>query len=192
MFGLSALVGCGKPGGDEASGAPAAGSAPKAETQKAVELLNVSYDPTRELWRDLNERFIASYEKTTGYESDDQAVARRLEHAGARRHRRARGRRRDARVVSRHRRHQQEGADQAGLGRPAAEPIAARTRRRSSSSSARATRRASRTGPISSSRASRSSRRTRRRRATASCRFFSAWGSVVLRGGSREDAHRRS
>ena len=33
---------------------------------KHVELLNVSYDPTRELWRDLNANFAASYEKTTG------------------------------------------------------------------------------------------------------------------------------
>ena len=32
----------------------------------ALELLNVSYDPTRELWRKLNERFIADYEKQTG------------------------------------------------------------------------------------------------------------------------------
>jgi sulfate/thiosulfate transport system substrate-binding protein len=31
-----------------------------------VELLNVSYDPTRELWRDLNDRFVAKYEKETG------------------------------------------------------------------------------------------------------------------------------
>jgi sulfate transport system substrate-binding protein len=29
-----------------------------------LELLNVSYDPTRELWRDLNERFVAQYEGT--------------------------------------------------------------------------------------------------------------------------------
>ena len=29
----------------------------------SVELLNVSYDPTRELWRDLNNAFIAGYEK---------------------------------------------------------------------------------------------------------------------------------
>jgi sulfate/thiosulfate-binding protein len=29
-------------------------------------LLNVSYDPTRELWRDLNEQFIARYQKDTG------------------------------------------------------------------------------------------------------------------------------
>jgi sulfate/thiosulfate-binding protein len=31
-----------------------------------IELLNVSYDPTRELYRDLNERFIQAYEKETG------------------------------------------------------------------------------------------------------------------------------
>jgi sulfate transport system substrate-binding protein len=31
-----------------------------------VELLNVSYDPTRELWRDLNERFIAEHQAQTG------------------------------------------------------------------------------------------------------------------------------
>jgi sulfate transport system substrate-binding protein len=30
-----------------------------------VELLNCSYDPTRELWRELNEKFSASYEKQT-------------------------------------------------------------------------------------------------------------------------------
>ena len=31
-----------------------------------IELLNVSYDPTRELWRDLNEKFIPKYEQKTG------------------------------------------------------------------------------------------------------------------------------
>ena len=31
-----------------------------------VELLNVSYDPTRELWRAINEKFIAQYAKQTG------------------------------------------------------------------------------------------------------------------------------
>src|SRR5690242_16256779 len=31
-----------------------------------LELLNVSYDPTRELWRDLNEKFIPMYEQKTG------------------------------------------------------------------------------------------------------------------------------
>jgi sulfate transport system substrate-binding protein len=32
----------------------------------SLELLNVSYDPTRELWRDLNDRFIPLYEKESG------------------------------------------------------------------------------------------------------------------------------
>jgi sulfate transport system substrate-binding protein len=32
----------------------------------SLTLLNVSYDPTRELWRDLNEHFIPVYEKQTG------------------------------------------------------------------------------------------------------------------------------
>jgi len=31
-----------------------------------LELLNVSYDPTRELWRDMNAAFIPKYEKQTG------------------------------------------------------------------------------------------------------------------------------
>jgi sulfate/thiosulfate-binding protein len=31
-----------------------------------IELLNVSYDPTRELWRDLNKAFIADYSQKTG------------------------------------------------------------------------------------------------------------------------------
>jgi sulfate transport system substrate-binding protein len=34
--------------------------------QDSAELLNVSYDPTRELWRDLNERFIPEFETSTG------------------------------------------------------------------------------------------------------------------------------
>jgi len=36
------------------------------EGGRSVELLNVSYDPTRELWRDLNEHFAAAYKKQTG------------------------------------------------------------------------------------------------------------------------------
>ena len=33
-----------------------------------LKLLNVSYDPTRELWRDVNEHFIAKYQAETGTE----------------------------------------------------------------------------------------------------------------------------
>jgi sulfate transport system substrate-binding protein len=34
--------------------------------KREIELLNVSYDPTRELWRDLNRQFSAAHEKDTG------------------------------------------------------------------------------------------------------------------------------
>src|SRR5215207_5731744 len=33
---------------------------------KSIELLNVSYDPTRELWRDINANFIPKWEKEKG------------------------------------------------------------------------------------------------------------------------------
>jgi sulfate/thiosulfate transport system substrate-binding protein len=36
------------------------------KTEPRLELLNVSYDPTRELWRDLNERFSEHYFRETG------------------------------------------------------------------------------------------------------------------------------
>src|SRR5688500_12852829 len=32
----------------------------------SFELLNVSYDPTRELWKDINQHFAAAYQKETG------------------------------------------------------------------------------------------------------------------------------
>ena len=35
-------------------------------TAESLELLNVSYDPTRELWRDLNAQFIPAYKKESG------------------------------------------------------------------------------------------------------------------------------
>ena len=44
-----------------ATACAAAGSA-----QSAVQLLNVSYDPTRELWREINSAFIPLYEKEQG------------------------------------------------------------------------------------------------------------------------------
>ncbi len=36
------------------------------QTAGPVELLNVSYDPTRELWRELNEKFTEQYKRETG------------------------------------------------------------------------------------------------------------------------------
>src|SRR2546427_13244690 len=45
-----------------AAAALAAGPARAAK----LELLNVSYDPTRELWRDINAAFVSKYEAQTG------------------------------------------------------------------------------------------------------------------------------
>ncbi len=53
-------------------GGPVAGAGP------SVELLNVSYDPTRELWRDLNGQFIEDYRTRTGVE-----VSIKQSHAGS-------------------------------------------------------------------------------------------------------------
>jgi sulfate/thiosulfate-binding protein len=67
IFGGAALFGCSKGGGEpSASQAASAKSEPAPAPGAAVELLNVSYDPTRELWRDVNEKFIAAYKKETG------------------------------------------------------------------------------------------------------------------------------
>ena len=62
LLGLSALAaaGCGGRDGD------------------AVELLNVSYDPTRELWRDVNALFVPRYERETG-----RRLVVRQSHAGS-------------------------------------------------------------------------------------------------------------
>jgi len=43
-----------------------------------IELLNVSYDPTRELWRDINKEFIAHFQKQTG-----QVVSIKQSHGGS-------------------------------------------------------------------------------------------------------------
>ena len=46
----------------------AAASVLPAGAAEELTLLNVSYDPTRELWRDVNEHFIADYKAKTGVE----------------------------------------------------------------------------------------------------------------------------
>jgi len=58
---ITCLPGCGKKGASADQGGSGANGAPS-----EVELLNVSYDPTREVWRDFNEKFSAAYEKETG------------------------------------------------------------------------------------------------------------------------------
>src|SRR5262245_48027737 len=41
-------------------------NAGRVQESTAAELLNVSYDPTRELWRDLNQKFVARYQTERG------------------------------------------------------------------------------------------------------------------------------
>jgi sulfate/thiosulfate-binding protein len=62
LIAIATLVGCApqptKPA-MQADGTPAKGG-------QSFELLNVSYDPTRELWKDFNGAFAAHYQKETG------------------------------------------------------------------------------------------------------------------------------
>lgn len=58
VLAVSAFAGC---GGGAPTPAPKGGSA--AGTPITAELLNVSYDPTRELWKELNAAFTTSFEK---------------------------------------------------------------------------------------------------------------------------------
>jgi len=49
--------------------APSSADSPRPADSRSVELLNVSYDPTRELWRDLNTAFQKSYQHETGIDA---------------------------------------------------------------------------------------------------------------------------
>jgi sulfate/thiosulfate transport system substrate-binding protein len=62
--------GCGKGGEDGTAEAKTTEGAETGTPKRggSVELLNVSYDPTRELWKDINEHFAAAYQKETGTE----------------------------------------------------------------------------------------------------------------------------
>ena len=80
-------------------------------------LLNVSYDPTRELYQDFNAAFAKYWQAKTGKTVDDPAVARRLRRTGARGDRRAGRRRRDPGAGLRHRRGRAGRADHRLTGR---------------------------------------------------------------------------
>jgi sulfate/thiosulfate transport system substrate-binding protein len=67
LFSL-ALFGCNKSNSDQPSPGGSAGPNTPGAAPKELELLNVSYDPTRELWRDLKEKFVAKYKQETGTE----------------------------------------------------------------------------------------------------------------------------
>jgi sulfate/thiosulfate-binding protein len=45
------------------------------DADKSVQLLNVLYDPTRELFQDINQQFVSKYERETGQETDYQTVS---------------------------------------------------------------------------------------------------------------------
>ena len=72
-----------------------------------VTLLNVSYDPTRELYQQVRRRLRRLVEGEDRRQRDDPPVARRLGQAGALGDRWPRGRRRHARAGLRHRRDRQ-------------------------------------------------------------------------------------
>ena len=77
-------------------------------------LLNVSYDPTRELYKEFNAAFAKYWEGKTKQKVTIQQSHGGVRRAGARRHRRPRRRRRHAGAGLRHRRH----LAQAGLIKP--------------------------------------------------------------------------
>ena len=69
---------------------------------KEIKLLNVSYDPTRELVSGLQRRLCQILEGQNRQRRGDLAIARRLRQAGAVRHQRPRGRRGHAGAGLRH------------------------------------------------------------------------------------------
>lgn len=79
---LLGLTACGSSGGTTApsgdAATPEAGQKPAAAAPKPVELLNVSYDPTRELYDNYNKAFIAYWKGKTG-----QDVTIKQSHGGS-------------------------------------------------------------------------------------------------------------
>ena len=78
------IAGCGQPTqsakSDKASQKAEAGdkATAKEEQKEAVEILNVSYDPTRELYKEFNEAFANHWAEKTG-----QTVTVKQSHAGS-------------------------------------------------------------------------------------------------------------
>jgi sulfate transport system substrate-binding protein len=68
ITGTFALFGCSKAESEATSTTAGPASAAPAPKPASLELLNVSYDPTRELWRDINAKFTAKYKQDTGTE----------------------------------------------------------------------------------------------------------------------------
>lgn len=64
-FLIFATLGCGRETKQESTHSISKAS-DVATSSKSVELLNVSYDPTRELWKDVNKRFIEEFKSSSG------------------------------------------------------------------------------------------------------------------------------
>lgn len=60
VLAIIGYVGC------NSAGNSTTGADGKSGAKAPIALVNVSYDPTRELWRDINKEFIPAYEKETG------------------------------------------------------------------------------------------------------------------------------
>lgn len=77
---LVGLTACGGAKSDSSGTAPASGDGtkPAASAAKPIELLNVSYDPTRELYQSYNKAFAAYWKKTKG-----QDVTFKQSHGGS-------------------------------------------------------------------------------------------------------------
>ena len=159
-------------------------------------ILNVSYDPTRELYKEFNAAFAAHVEGRDRRDRDDPAVAWRLGQAGPRRDRRPRRRRGDAGARRRHRRHRQEvRQDPRRLARRACRTTPRPTPRPSCSWSARAIRRASTTGAIWSRTASQVITPNPKTSGGARWNYLAAWAwankPVRRRRGQDQGIHRR-
>jgi sulfate/thiosulfate-binding protein len=66
LAGSAVLAGCGGNAGSDNSASGNATGNTTASTGKKIQLLNVSYDPTRELYADIDKAFAASYKAKTG------------------------------------------------------------------------------------------------------------------------------
>lgn len=72
------LMGCGVGTSPTAGNQAVKGDTPSKEGKPAVELMNVSYDPTRELYQEYNDRFASYWENKTG-----QKVTIKQSHGGS-------------------------------------------------------------------------------------------------------------
>jgi sulfate transport system substrate-binding protein len=153
----------------------------------SLELLNVSYDPTRELWRAINAAFIPAYEKDAGI-----TLEIKQSHGGSSTQARAVIDGLDADVVTLALWSDTDAIAKRGLIDSGWMDEFPNTRcptpRRSCSSSARAIRKGSRTGRTWSSPGVEIVTPNPKTSGNGQLSLYGAWGSVMLRGGTRDQA----